>query len=302
MFTIDELTTIPLFSELGDKELEYLAGAVEDIHLTPGEYVAHEGEGRALAVVVEGKAELTKLVNGVEQVIGVRLARRTRRRSPDHARYAAAGQHAGRRAGARAEAELPRRSTPLRRWRRRFRQRSGPRRSSAWTCFGTPPRNRRGPAMVVIGPRVDPGVHTLRQLPSTAIRSPTSAWIRTIPVAIARTGGEAAVAAPLSGGGATRRHSADRPDDARRCHGLRTDGRAEPGTVRRGDRGRRARGSDCGGQRRLRGPADRADRVLRSGRSGRHLLPDRELHGIPIRRLRGRARQPGPATGEAAWR
>ena len=41
MFTIEELTTIPLFSELGDKELEFLAGAVEDIHLTSGEYVAH---------------------------------------------------------------------------------------------------------------------------------------------------------------------------------------------------------------------------------------------------------------------
>jgi thioredoxin reductase (NADPH) len=73
MFTIEELATIPLFAALGEKELEYLAGAVEDIHLIPGEYVAHEGEGRFLAVVVEGKNELTKLVNGVEQVIGVRL-------------------------------------------------------------------------------------------------------------------------------------------------------------------------------------------------------------------------------------
>ena len=73
MFTTEELATIPLFSTLGEKELEYLAGAVEDIHLIPGEYVAHEGEGRFLAIVVEGKTELTKLVNGVEQVIGLRL-------------------------------------------------------------------------------------------------------------------------------------------------------------------------------------------------------------------------------------
>jgi thioredoxin reductase (NADPH) len=73
MFTTDELATIPLFSALSEKELEYLAGAVEDIHLTAGEYVAHEGEGRFLAIVVEGKTELTKLVNGGEQVIGVRL-------------------------------------------------------------------------------------------------------------------------------------------------------------------------------------------------------------------------------------
>ena len=68
MFTIEELATVPLFSALEDKALEYLAGEVEDIHLTAGEYVAHEGDGRALAVVVEGKTELTKLVNGVERV------------------------------------------------------------------------------------------------------------------------------------------------------------------------------------------------------------------------------------------
>src|SRR4051794_34097457 len=73
VITVDELATIPLFSALARNELEYVAGAVEDIHLIPGEYVAHEGDGRALAVVVEGKTELTKLVNGVEQVIGVRL-------------------------------------------------------------------------------------------------------------------------------------------------------------------------------------------------------------------------------------
>ncbi len=73
MFTIEELAEIPLFSTLGEKELEYLAGSVEDIYLIPGEYIAHEGDGRSLAIVVEGKTELTKLVNGVEQVIGVRL-------------------------------------------------------------------------------------------------------------------------------------------------------------------------------------------------------------------------------------
>jgi thioredoxin reductase (NADPH) len=73
VITVAELATIPLFSTLADNELEYLVSSVEDIHLTPGEYVAHEGEGRFLAVVVEGKTELTKLVNGVERVIGIRL-------------------------------------------------------------------------------------------------------------------------------------------------------------------------------------------------------------------------------------
>ncbi len=73
VFTVDEIATLPLFSTLAEDELEYLAGAVEDIHLAAGEYVAHEGEGRFLAVVVEGRAELTKLVNDVEQVIAVRF-------------------------------------------------------------------------------------------------------------------------------------------------------------------------------------------------------------------------------------
>ncbi len=73
MITVAELAAIPLFSTLSERQLDYLAGSVEDIHLTAGEYVAHEGESRFLAVVLEGKMELTKLVNGVEQVIGIRL-------------------------------------------------------------------------------------------------------------------------------------------------------------------------------------------------------------------------------------
>ena len=84
-------------SALARIELEYLAREVEDIHLIPGEYVAHEGEGRFLAIVVEGKTELTKVVNGAEQVIGRSAPRGARRRDPDDARLAVARQHAGRR-------------------------------------------------------------------------------------------------------------------------------------------------------------------------------------------------------------
>jgi thioredoxin reductase (NADPH) len=73
VFTVEELATIPLFSALAQEELEYIACAVEDIRLIPGEYAAHEGDSRFLAVVVEGKTELTKLVHDVEKVIGVRL-------------------------------------------------------------------------------------------------------------------------------------------------------------------------------------------------------------------------------------
>src|SRR6185295_4159778 len=73
MLSIDELLNIPLFSTLGQSELNYLAKTVPDIYVMPGEYVAHEGEGRALIVVVEGKFELTKMMDGIEKVIANRL-------------------------------------------------------------------------------------------------------------------------------------------------------------------------------------------------------------------------------------
>jgi thioredoxin reductase (NADPH) len=72
MITVEGLRGIPIFAPLPAETLEYVAGAVEDIHLVPGEYFAHEGDERALFVVVEGGAEITKVVNGEERVIGVR--------------------------------------------------------------------------------------------------------------------------------------------------------------------------------------------------------------------------------------
>ena len=72
MITVDGLRGIRIFAPLPTETLEYLAGAVEDIRLLPGEYFAHEGDERALFVVVEGRAEITKVVNGDERVIGTR--------------------------------------------------------------------------------------------------------------------------------------------------------------------------------------------------------------------------------------
>jgi thioredoxin reductase (NADPH) len=73
MFTRDELRAIPLFSELDDKELDYLAKTSADLRLVPGEYVLHEGETRrALFILVEGRIEVTKIVDGIERVVGVR--------------------------------------------------------------------------------------------------------------------------------------------------------------------------------------------------------------------------------------
>ncbi len=72
MITADALRALPVFSAVPDEGLAYLAGAVEDIRLAPGEYFAHEGDDRALFVVIEGQAEITKVVGGAERVIGRR--------------------------------------------------------------------------------------------------------------------------------------------------------------------------------------------------------------------------------------
>ncbi len=72
MITTDELANIRLFSTLEAKELEYLANSVEDIRLIEGEYLTHEGDERALFVIVEGMTELTKVMNGVERVVATR--------------------------------------------------------------------------------------------------------------------------------------------------------------------------------------------------------------------------------------
>lgn len=72
MITSDELRGVPLFSALEDAALAHVVGAVEDIHLVPGEYFAHEGDERSLFVVLEGHVEITKIVNDEERVIGER--------------------------------------------------------------------------------------------------------------------------------------------------------------------------------------------------------------------------------------
>jgi thioredoxin reductase (NADPH) len=71
MFTRDELRAVPLFSDLADKELDYLANTSADMRLLSGEYVVHEGEThRALFVLIEGRVELTKFIDGAERVVG----------------------------------------------------------------------------------------------------------------------------------------------------------------------------------------------------------------------------------------
>lgn len=72
MITAAELVLIPLFAELTPDLLTLVAQSVEDVSLLPGEFVAHEGDQRALFVVVEGGVLLIKEINGTERVIGPR--------------------------------------------------------------------------------------------------------------------------------------------------------------------------------------------------------------------------------------
>ena len=72
MLTIEELASIPLFSKLPARELKHLAKGAADIHLSAGEYAVHEGDERAIFVVLAGKMEVVKLYDGVERRLGWR--------------------------------------------------------------------------------------------------------------------------------------------------------------------------------------------------------------------------------------
>src|SRR5579862_1753450 len=73
MFTRDELRTIPLLSGLPDKHLDFLAKTSADLRLLDGEYAVHEGDTRrAIFVLVEGRINVTKAMDGVERIVGVR--------------------------------------------------------------------------------------------------------------------------------------------------------------------------------------------------------------------------------------
>ena len=194
MFTIEELGTIPLFSALKEKELEYLAGAVEDLHLVPGEYVGHEGEARFLAAVVEGKTELTKLVNGVEQVIGVRVAGEIGGEVP---------MTLGTPLPASMRAVEPTRVVKVTSEVFHTLAAMAPEVSAAVGALAleridmlrSATAQRPESAMIVIGPRIDAGVHTCdsflhrNQIPYERLDADD-------PTAVARTGSETAVAAP----------------------------------------------------------------------------------------------------------
>jgi thioredoxin reductase (NADPH) len=74
MLTVADLARCPVLSCVPAAELERVARSAPDIHLEVGEYVVHEGEERALFVLLSGELEVVKLVDGVAKVLGKRQA------------------------------------------------------------------------------------------------------------------------------------------------------------------------------------------------------------------------------------
>src|SRR3954451_9223596 len=72
MVTAEEIERVPLFDVLDQAQREQLALAAADVSLVAGEYAAAEGSERALFVVLEGRIEPVKSVDGIERVVGVR--------------------------------------------------------------------------------------------------------------------------------------------------------------------------------------------------------------------------------------
>jgi thioredoxin reductase (NADPH) len=71
--TPEELAAVELFSELDDAQRERLSRASADVSLAAGDYAANEGDERALFAVLGGRIEPTRLVDGIERVLGERL-------------------------------------------------------------------------------------------------------------------------------------------------------------------------------------------------------------------------------------
>ena len=72
MISIEDLRAVPLFADVPIEELTRLVQSSGDLRLEVGDYAAHEGDERALCVVLSGQLEVTKLVDGVRRTIGAR--------------------------------------------------------------------------------------------------------------------------------------------------------------------------------------------------------------------------------------
>ena len=72
MVDVSELAAVPVLAKAAAADLARVAQTAADIRLAPGEHAVHEGDDRALFVVLGGKLEVTKSIDGIERTIGWR--------------------------------------------------------------------------------------------------------------------------------------------------------------------------------------------------------------------------------------
>src|SRR5262245_21598209 len=68
----EALREIPLFATVPLETLARVLDTAADLRLASGEFAVHEGDERALFVVLSGQIEVTKAVDGVRRRIGGR--------------------------------------------------------------------------------------------------------------------------------------------------------------------------------------------------------------------------------------
>ena len=73
MIAAQDLTAVSVLASVPHDDLERLARAAGDVRLASGEYAVHEGDERALYIVLSGRIEVTKSIDGIERVIGARV-------------------------------------------------------------------------------------------------------------------------------------------------------------------------------------------------------------------------------------
>jgi thioredoxin reductase (NADPH) len=72
MIAVEELAGAPVLAAVPAEDLARVARAAGDVRLASGEYAVHEGDERALFLVLAGRIEVTKVIDGIERVIGAR--------------------------------------------------------------------------------------------------------------------------------------------------------------------------------------------------------------------------------------
>lgn len=72
MLTPADFQKVEIFAGIEPGECQRLCRKVADIPVNAGEYVCHEGDGRSLFGILEGRFEAVRLIDGAERVLGQR--------------------------------------------------------------------------------------------------------------------------------------------------------------------------------------------------------------------------------------